>query len=161
MALRTVVTEEDEILRKKSKEVVEINDRILTLLDDMWETMLEYDGAGIAAPQVGVLRRVVVIDFKKPEDEESKRLELINPRIVRVEGERLDDEACLSVPGVVGKVRRPERVVVKALDRNGKEIEVEGEGFLAKALSHELDHLDGILFVDIAEEFLDDEEDKE
>ncbi|MDR1953056.1 MAG: peptide deformylase [Clostridiales Family XIII bacterium] len=167
MALRKVVLEGDAVLRKKSKAVTEFGNRIHLLLDDMWETMKESDGLGLAAPQVGVLRRVAVIGIERPEsadgesaaDERSDQIgvrrygqyELINPVIIETEGEICEDEGCLSLPGVVGRVRRPARVKVKAFDRNGNEIIVEGEGLLAKAISHEVDHLEGILFTDIAE----------
>ncbi|MDR2295762.1 MAG: peptide deformylase [Clostridiales Family XIII bacterium] len=150
MALRRIVTEGDDILRKRSKEVAAVNERILTLLDDMWETLEENNGVGLAAPQVGILRRVAVIDTGKDEEESGVRLELINPRIVEADGETEADEACLSIPGMVGAVTRPARVKVEAVDRRGEPFAIEGEGLLAKALCHELDHLDGILFVDRA-----------
>lgn len=150
MALRKVVYEGDEILRKKAKPVTEFNEKIASLIDDMFETMKEYDGVGLAAPQVGMLRRVVVIDTGN--EEEPEKYELINPEIIETEGEVEGDEGCLSVPGKTGIVARPERVKVKAYDRNGKEVIVEGEGLLARALCHELDHLEGILFVDSAKE---------
>jgi peptide deformylase len=162
MALRNIVFEGDEILRKKSKEVTEYNARIGILIDDMWDTMQDAAGVGLAAPQVGVLRRVVVIDVSEPPKEGvvildlpgnagSGRWELINPEIESAEGEVLENEGCLSVPGVIGAVRRPRRVRVKAYDRRGNPLEVEGEGMLAKALCHEIDHLNGILFTDIAD----------
>jgi peptide deformylase len=150
MALRRIVLEGDDILRKKSKEVTAINERIWTLLDDMWETLEENNGVGLAAPQVGVLRRLAVIDTGKDEESEGVRVELINPRIVETEGEVENEEACLSVPGLVGAVTRPVRVKVEAVDRRGEPFTIEGDGLLAKALCHELDHLDGILFVDKA-----------
>ena len=150
MALRKIVLEGDDILRKKSKDVAAVNERILTLLDDMWETLAENNGVGLAAPQVGVLRRIAVIDTGKDEEEDGIRVELINPRIVEADGEKEEDEACLSIPGMVGAVTRPTRVKVEAVDRRGEVFVIEGEGLLAKALCHELDHLDGILFVDKA-----------
>lgn len=150
MALRKVVYEGDEILRKKSKPVLEFNKRISYLIDDMFETMKEYDGVGLAAPQVGILRRVVVIDTST--EDNPQRFELINPEIIETEGEVDGSEGCLSVPGMTGMVVRPERVKVKAYDRNGEEIIIEGEGLLARALCHEIDHLEGILFVDSASE---------
>ncbi len=155
MALRKVVYEGDEILRKKAKPVTEFGAKISQLVDDMFETMKEYDGVGLAAPQVGILRRVVVIDVGT--EEEPKRFELINPEIIESEGEKEGDEGCLSVPGMTGTVVRPERVKVKAFDRTGKEYTVEGEGLLAVALSHELDHLDGILYVDKATNMTENE----
>lgn len=148
MALRKVVYEGDDVLRKKAKPVTEFNEKIGTLIDDMYETMEEYDGVGLAAPQVGILRRVVVIDTST--EDEPMRYELINPEIVETEGEVDGSEGCLSVPGKTGMVVRPQRVRVKAFDRNGDEVEVVGEGLLARALCHEVDHLNGILFVDNA-----------
>ena len=162
MALRNIVFEGDEILRKKSRPVTEINDRIKTIIDDMWETMYEHRGVGLAAPQVGVLRRIVVIDVTEPAEEpeedgatpeepEEVKFELINPEIIEISEELvLEKEGCLSVPGVVGKVERPVYVKVKALNRDGEEIILDGEGMLAKALYHEINHLEGILFIDYA-----------
>ncbi len=145
MAIREILTlpEESDFLHKKSREVVEIDDRILTLLDDMAETMYEANGVGLAAPQVGILRRVVVIDVG------DGLIELINPVIVYKKGEQIDAEGCLSVPGRSGTVARPEKVKVRALNRHGKEITVDGEGLLARALCHEIDHLNGTVYVDI------------
>lgn len=142
MALRNIRKYGDEILRKKSKKVEVINERILTLLNDMEETMYDEDGVGLAAPQVGILKRIVVIDVGEG------ILKLINPEITYTEGSCIDEEGCLSVPGEQGKVERPYKVNVKALNEKGEEIIVEGEELLARALCHEIDHLDGILFVD-------------
>lgn len=144
MAIRKILTvsEDEEILRKNSREVTQINDRILTLLDDMADTMYAANGVGLAAPQVGVLRRVVVIDVGEG------LIELINPKIVYAKGEITTAEACLSVPGVSGQVTRPEKVIVRALDRNGREFEIEGKGLLARAFCHETDHLSGGIFTD-------------
>jgi peptide deformylase len=150
MALRRIVLEDDEILRKKSREVAEVNDRILTLLDDMWETLEENNGVGLAAPQVGVLRRVVVIDTGKDEEDGGVRVELINPKLVESTGEVVDEEGCLSIPGVVGAVKRPLSIKAEAVNRAGEVFTMEAEGLLAKAVCHEIDHLDGILFVDKA-----------
>lgn len=152
MAIRNIRTSEDEILRKKSKKVDALNDRILTLLDDMAETMYYSKGVGLAAPQVGVLRRVVVIDVGEG------LIELINPEIIEKEGEKKEIEGCLSLPGLLGEVIRPERVVVSALNRKGEQITIEGEGLLARAFCHEIDHLDGILFSDKAERLFDRDE---
>lgn len=148
MALRNIRKYGDDLLRKKSRTVEKIDGRINTLLDDMLETMYENNGVGLAAPQVGILKRVVVIDVG------SGPLFLINPEILETEGSYIDEEGCLSIPGEQGEVERPYRVKVKALNREGKEIIVEGEELLARALCHEIDHLNGILFVDkiIAEE---------
>lgn len=142
MALRQIVKIGEPVLRKKSKVVKEINDRVIELLDDMADTMYEADGVGLAAPQVGILKRVVVIDIG------DGLIELINPEIIETEGEYLDTEGCLSVPGESGEVLRPYRVKVKAQDRNGQWFEIEGEELLARAFCHEIDHLDGILYVD-------------
>ncbi|MBV7271936.1 peptide deformylase [Clostridiaceae bacterium UIB06] len=142
MALRNIRKYGDEILRKKSRKVDEINDRILTLIADMEETMYDAQGVGLAAPQVGILKRIVVIDVGEG------MLSLINPEIISQEGSQIDTEGCLSVPGEQGEVDRPNRVKVKAQNEKGEEIVIEGEGLLARALCHEIDHLDGILFVD-------------
>ncbi|MEE1038241.1 MAG: peptide deformylase [Eubacterium sp.] len=145
MALRNVVKRGDEILARKCREVTEINDRIITLLDDMIDTMHHDMGVGIAAPQVGVARRICII-----EPYEDMMVELINPEILESEGEQLSVEGCLSVPGLIGDVVRPERVVVKYLNREGEEIIEEFVDFEAIVVSHEMDHLDGILYVDKA-----------
>ncbi len=140
MAIRTVVTKGDETLLKKSRDVGEITPKILTLLDDMTETMVQENGAGLAAPQVGVLRRIAVIDVGEGV------IELINPVIIETEGTQEEVEGCLSIPGVLGIVERPARVVVEALNRDGKLRKIEGTELLARALCHEIDHLDGVLF---------------
>lgn len=142
MAIRRILREGDETLRKISRPVTEIDKRTKQLLDDMAETMYCAEGAGLAAPQVGVLRRLVVIDVG------DGLIELINPVIVETEGSMVNSEGCLSIPGRRGTVQRPERVVVHALNRKGQTIEVEGTEFLAMALCHEIDHLDGILYTD-------------
>lgn len=142
MAIRNVRKEGDPILRKRSKEVSEINERIQILLDDMVETMDEEDGVGLAAPQVGVLKRVIVIRIG------DELIQLINPEIIYENGEQTDIEGCLSVPGISMNVTRPLTVKVKGIDRNGKEVEYEGSDLLARAFCHEVDHLNGILFID-------------
>ncbi|OGO77437.1 MAG: peptide deformylase [Clostridiales bacterium GWB2_37_7] len=142
MAIRMIRKDEDEILRKISKKVEVIDDRILTLLDDMKDTMHEAEGVGLAAPQVGVLRRVAVVDVGEG------LIELINPVIVFEGGEDIDEEGCLSLPGVNGAVRRPKKVIVRAQDRHGKTFEITGTDLLARAFCHEIDHLNGILFTD-------------
>ncbi|MBB6216956.1 peptide deformylase [Anaerosolibacter carboniphilus] len=142
MAIRNILKDEDPTLRKKSREVEKIDHRIVMLLDDMIDTMYEADGVGLAAPQVGVLKRIIVIDVG------DGIIELINPVIIETTGEQVDVEGCLSIPGVTGEVKRPKRVIVRGLDRNGKTIEIIGEELLARALCHEIDHLDGILFTD-------------
>lgn len=144
MAIRAIRKDSDEILRKTSRKVEIIDERILTLLDDMTETMRAAEGVGLAAPQVGVLRSVVVIDVGEG------LIELINPVIVYEKGEQLREEGCLSIPGKSGVVKRPEKVIVRALNRKGETFEIIGEDLLAVALCHEIDHLNGILFTDKA-----------
>jgi len=147
MALRNIVVEGDEILRKKCREVTEVDDRIRTILDDMIETMRDSEGVGIAAPQVGVLRRMFVI-----EPEEGELLEFINPVVIEEKGSQTGEEGCLSVPGLVGTVERSEYIKIQALDRNGNKVTHELDGFAAVVVCHELDHLEGVLFTDNAEE---------
>ena len=144
MAVRTIRKDGDEILRKISRKVEVIDDRILTLLDDMKDTMKKAEGVGLAAPQVGVLRRIVVIDVGEG------FIELINPVIVFEGGEQVDEEGCLSIPGIRGKVKRPEKVIVRAMNRKGETVEITGTELLAVAFCHEIDHLNGILFTDKA-----------
>ncbi len=145
MAIRNIREDGDEVLRKKCKPVEKMTERLSTLIDDMFDTMYEANGVGLAAPQVGVLRRIVVIDTY-----EDNPLVLVNPEIIESDGEQVGPEGCLSLPGLQGDVARPKHVVCKALDRDMKEITVEGEGLLARAICHELDHLDGILYKDLA-----------
>ncbi|SHI73134.1 peptide deformylase [Dethiosulfatibacter aminovorans DSM 17477] len=142
MAIRKLRVEGDSILRKRSREVEKIDGRILDLLDDMLETMYENDGVGLAAVQVGILRRVVVIDVGEGP------VKLINPVIVEKSGSQIFTEGCLSVPGKNGDVERPGKVVVEYMDEKGENQTMEGEGLKAVCLSHELDHLNGILFID-------------
>lgn len=145
MAKLKIVKLGDETLRKVCRPVEKITPRILTLLDDMAETMRVADGCGLAAPQVGVLRRVVVIEV-----EAGNLIELINPKIIAYSGEQEEVEGCLSIPGKCGTTVRPMHVTVRALDRNGKSFDITGSGLLARAFCHELDHLDGKLYIDIA-----------
>ncbi|MBO4590932.1 MAG: peptide deformylase [Eubacterium sp.] len=145
MAIRNIRVDGDEVLRKKCKPVEKMTERLSTLIDDMFETMYEANGVGLAAPQVGVLRRIVVIDVM-----DDNPLVLINPEIVEQDGEQIGPEGCLSLPGLQGDVARPNHVVCKALDRDMNPITVEGEELLARAICHELDHLDGILYKDLA-----------
>lgn len=142
MGIRKVRTKEDPILRKISKVVKSIDDRTQILIDDMLDTMYKEDGVGLAAPQVGILKRIIVIDVGEGP------IIVINPEIIEANGEICDNEGCLSVPGENGKVIRPQFVKVKGLNREGEEFEVQGEGLLARALCHEIDHLNGILFID-------------
>lgn len=145
MAIRNVVKMGDPVLNKKAKKVVDFNEKLHTLLDDMADTMYNEDGVGLAAPQVGILRRAVIVDIG------TGLIELINPQIIAQEGEQTDVEGCLSVVDYVAEVTRPNYVKVKAQDRNGKDFEIEGEGLMARAFCHELDHLEGILFVERVE----------
>ena len=156
MALRNIVKKGDEVLTKKCRVVTDFNPRLHKLLDDMRETLLNSGGVGLAAPQVGVLRRaVLVIDTNQ---EEEPVIELINPEIVEREGEQEGPEGCLSIPNVWGIVKRPEKVRVRAQDRNGEFFEVEGEGLTARAFCHELDHLEGVLFDELADHIMSQEE---
>ncbi|MBO5059684.1 MAG: peptide deformylase [Clostridia bacterium] len=142
MALREIRKKGDEILYKKCKEVMVFDKKLAILLDDMYETMQKHDGVGLAAPQVGILKRAVVVDIG------DGKIELVNPEIIKSEGSQIDQEGCLSVPGEWGNVERPNKVTVKACDRNGKSFEITGEGLLARAFCHEIDHLNGELFLD-------------
>ena len=144
MTIRNIRLEKDEILKKKSREIEVIDDKIQTLIDDMIETMYKHNGVGLAAVQVGILKRVVVIDI---EDGEGVRV-LINPKIVSTKGEQEVDEGCVSFPNQYAKVVRPKEVTVEALDRSGKKIVIKAKDLLAQAICHELDHLEGITFVD-------------
>ena len=142
MALRNIRTDDDDILRKKSKVVEEVNDRIKILVKDMIETMYHANGVGLAAPQVGILKRVAVVDVG-----EGVHV-FINPEILERSGSCIDFEGCLSLPGKQGEVERPAKVKVKALKESGEEFIIEAEDFFARAICHEIDHLDGILFID-------------
>ncbi len=144
MAKRNIRLNGDEILRKVCKPVKNITHSVITLIDDMAETMYDANGVGLAAPQVGILKRIVVIDIGEG------LVELINPEVIEKKGSQTNDEGCLSLPGYVAPVERPEYVKVKALNRKGEEIIVEGEGLMAVALCHETDHLDGVLYIDKA-----------
>lgn len=159
MALRNIVTKEDKILYKVCRPVVKFNDRLHQLLDDMADTLEKANGVGLAAPQVGVLRRaVLVLETNVGEDEEEFVIELINPEILETSGEQIGGEGCLSVPGEYGVVRRPSYVKVKAQDRFGEWFEYEGEGLTARCICHELEHLDGHLFLEKCERMLTEEE---
>jgi len=148
MAIRKIRVNDDEILRKTSKEVKEVDDKILDLIDDMLETMYDAQGVGLAAPQIGKLKRIVVIDVSEEAD---SPIVLINPEILETDGEQKGDEGCLSVPGKVGVVTRPDYVKVKALNEDMEEVIYEGTGLLARAFVHEIEHLDGKLYVDFVE----------
>ena len=150
MAKRKIVQYGDETLRRVCRPVEKITPNVLTLLDDMAETMRAADGVGLAAPQVGILRRIVVI-----ETEPGQLIELINPKIIATAGEQEGSEGCLSLPGQFGMVKRPKYVTVRATDRHGKEFEMNGSDLLARAFCHELEHLDGKLFIDHVIRYVD------
>lgn len=155
MAVRTIFTMGDDVLRKTARPVAAINRRTKQLLEDMADTMYEANGVGLAAPQVGILRRVVVVDIG------DGLVELINPEILEQSGSQIEVEGCLSIPGRRCTVERPQKVTVRALDRQGRSFVLEGEGLMAVALCHELDHLDGILYVDKMIEDVTDEQPQE
>jgi len=159
MAVRDILTAEYSVLRQKAKKVKRVDASTQKLIDDMFESMHAANGLGLAAPQVGVSLRVLVIELPKDEEDPGPRpprrasdgsepIALVNPEIVKAEGEQFGEEGCLSIPGYVGMVRRAMKVTVKGLNRKGKEVRVKGEGLLARALQHEIDHLDGVLFTD-------------
>ena len=143
MAIRNLRYEGDESLSKRAREIENIDEKIKELAQDMMETMHKFDGVGLAAPQVGILKRLIVIDLY----EEGTQYTLINPVIIKEKGEPLVDEGCLSFPNKFGKVKRPKEVVVEALDINGKKVKIKAKDLLAQALCHEIDHLNGIVFV--------------
>lgn len=147
MALRNIVLEGDEILRKNCREVAEVNDRIRMILDDMVETMRDAKGVGLAAPQIGIMRRMFVA-----EPEPGKVFYFVNPELVTLEGSQESEEGCLSLPGYVGLVERPEKIKIRGLDRQGEMREFDFEGFEAIVMCHEFDHLEGILYKDKAKE---------
>ena len=147
MAYRKIITLGNDLLREKSREVTEFDDKLGVLIDDMIETMFKANGVGLAAPQIGVLKRVAVVCV-----DGEKVYELVNPVIVKKVGEQIGPEGCLSVPGMQADVRRPRKIVVEAQDRTGQLWQYKLEGFIAVAFCHEIDHLDGVLYIDKAEE---------
>ena len=151
MALRNIVKDGDEVLNKKCRPVVKFDKKLHVLLEDMAETMHHANGVGLAAPQVGILRRLAVIDVSP---EQNKVIELVNPQIIAFSGEQEGNEGCLSFPGQWGIVKRPNYVKVRAQDRFGEEFELEGKELLARALCHEIDHLNGVVFKSVAERML-------
>lgn len=152
MGLRKILTDSDPALHKVCKSVDNFNERLFRLLDDMRETLIDSGGVGLAAPQVGILRRVVLVDIGE------EIIELINPTLVETDGEQEGAEGCLSVPGKYGLVKRPYYAKVRAQDRNGNWFEAEGEELIARCFCHELDHLDGIIYTEVMERFLTEEE---
>jgi len=160
MAIRNILQNNDPALLKKSRAITEFNRRLHELLDDMRQTLIEANGLGLAAPQVGVLRRVALVVDTNIEAESGEELivELVNPEIIAKSGEQSGSEGCLSVPGIYGIVTRPDLVRIKAFDRNGAEFEMWGRGLTARALCHEIDHLNGVVFTSLAERFLSKEE---
>ncbi|WP_217270663.1 peptide deformylase [Kroppenstedtia pulmonis] len=156
MAIRKIVLVPDPILKEKAKTVTKFNSRLHKLLDDMADTMYDAPGVGLAAPQVGISKRVIVVD------DGQGLIEVVNPELSRMSGEQLDPpEGCLSIPGLLGEVRRAEKVHLKGQDRNGEPFELEAEGYLARILQHEVDHLNGVLFTDIAERVFEPQSEEE
>lgn len=147
MALLEIRKYPDEVLKKKAEPVSEFNGNLQKLIDDMIETMYKANGVGLAAPQVGVLKRLIVVDTS-PREPNQSLIVLINPEIVNAEGEILSEEGCLSLPGFITRLNRKEKVLVRGLNREGREIEIEASGLLSRALQHEIDHLDGTLLID-------------
>lgn len=145
MGIRQIVLDGDEILRKNSKPVEKVDDKIMQLIQDMWDTMYKYDGIGLAAPQVGILKRIIVYDIGEGNHA------LINPEVISATGEQWCEEGCLSFPNIFGEVRRPAKVVVRGIDENGEYVTIKAKELLAICLCHEIDHLNGVLFVDTAE----------
>ena len=159
MALRNIMEQGEACLEKHCRPVTEFNEKLHTLLDDMAETLMKANGVGLAAPQVGILRRAVLVLETNVENEGDEYIiELINPEIIEKAGQQAGPEGCLSVPGVFGWVERPEHVKVRAQDRNGEWFEVVGEGLTARAFCHELDHLEGVLFTTLADHIMTQEE---
>ena len=152
MGLRKILTDKDPALHKVCKPMVNFDDRLFRLLEDMKETLIDSGGVGLAAPQVGILRRVVLVDTGE------EILELVNPTLVETDGEQEGPEGCLSVPGKYGLVKRPYYAKVRAQDRHGEWFEAEGEELIARCFCHELDHLDGIVYTEVMDRFLRDEE---
>ncbi len=150
MAIRTIYTLDEPVLRLKAKKIKKIDASTQKLIDDMIETMREAPGVGLAAPQIGLSIRLIVVETPKDEDDPQggTQLQLINPEILKQDGEQVGEEGCLSIPGLVGIVKRSQNVTVKALNRKGKEVKIKASGYLARVLQHEIDHLDGVLFTD-------------
>ncbi|MGX6441997.1 peptide deformylase [Neobacillus sp. K501] len=154
MAIQKIVTYPSEILERKCKPVGKFNKRLARLLDDMYDTMIEYDGVGLAAPQIGLDERIAIVDI----DDEMGTIEMINPRILKTSGEQTGPEGCLSFPDLYGEVTRPHYVKIEAFDRQGRKYTLEAEEFLARAIQHEIDHLDGVLFTTKVSRYLTEDE---
>ena len=162
MALRKIITVPNEVLRKKTQKVKVFDDNLRTLIDDMVETMRDAPGVGLAAPQIGILEQIVVIEFGDEEDEEApaKLYTVVNPEITRMSNDKvMGVEGCLSVPGIVGDVERSTSIVVKGQNRNGQNVKYKLDGWVARIFQHEIDHLSGVLFTDLAESIWHPEED--
>ena len=155
MGLRKILTDKDPALHKVCKPVTSFDNKLFKLLDDMRDTLIESGGVGLAAPQVGILRRVVLVDVGM---EDNEIVELINPEMIETDGEQYGPEGCLSVPGKYGLVKRPMYAKVRAQDRNGDWFEAEGEELIARCFCHELDHLDGIVYTEVMDRYLTEEE---
>ncbi len=159
MAIRQIREVGDDLLRKKSRPFDKVDEKAKQLLEDLYDTLkVSKDGVGLAAPQVGVLRRAIVVDLSMDEENPQGPFKLINPVIVKQSGKQICREGCLSIPGKLGDVERPKKVTVEALDENGKKVRIKAEDLLAVVFSHEIDHLDGVLFIDRASEVFDEED---
>jgi len=154
LGIKKIVMYPAEILEQKCSEVTKFDRKLGKLLDDMYETMIEFDGVGLAAPQIGVSERIAIVDI----DDESGTIEMINPRIIETSGDQIGPEGCLSFPGLYGEVSRPYYVKIEAYNRKGKKFTLEAEAFLARAIQHEMDHLDGILFTSKVSRYLEEDE---
>jgi len=154
LAIRKIVTYPADILEQKCSEVEKFDKKLGKILDDMYETMIEFDGVGLAAPQIGLDKRIAIVDI----DDESGTIEMINPRILKQEGEQTGPEGCLSFPGLYGEVSRPNYVQIEAFDRKGRKFTLEAEEFLARAIQHEIDHLDGVLFTTKVTRYYEEDE---
>ncbi len=154
LSVKKIVMYPAEILEQQCKEVTKFDKKLAKLLDDMYDTMIEYDGVGLAAPQIGLDQQIAVVDV----DDDHGTIEMINPRILETSGEQTGPEGCLSFPGIYGEVTRPDFVKIEALDRKGKTYTLKAEGFLARAIQHEIDHLHGILFTSLVSRYLTEEE---
>ncbi|EKN64114.1 peptide deformylase [Neobacillus bataviensis LMG 21833] len=154
MAIRKIVIHPADILEQKCKAVEKFDKRLAKTLDDMYDTMIEYDGVGLAAPQIGLDARIAIVDI----DDVRGTIEMINPRVIETTGEQTGPEGCLSFPNLFGEVTRPNYVKIEAYDRKGRKYSLEAEGFLARAIQHEIDHLDGILFTTKVSRYLEEDE---